>query len=300
VVGTSHYMAPEQVTERSADARTDLYALGCVLYAMLAGHPPFTGQNALAVLYQHQHEPARPLRDLRPDVPAAVEQLVQDLLAKDPDDRPADAVAVAARLRGASSAEVPAPTRKVSAARITVTDTALDVASPRRGRLLAAAAALLAAGLAGYFFAGTGSSDRATATTVDGTASTSPSPTTSAPPITPKATPKAAPKSPPKTTPKAQPAVANNPTAYVIAVISRQHRDGNIASDATADLTARVQRLSGEDGHGNGEVHKVDDIRQRLAAYVSAGKVTTAGSAAIGAALDRLAPHVPKKGKGDD
>ena len=57
-IGTSAYMAPEQASGAAVDARTDLYALGCVLYAMLTGQPPFTGDNPLTVMWQHQHQPA--------------------------------------------------------------------------------------------------------------------------------------------------------------------------------------------------------------------------------------------------
>ena len=57
-IGTSAYMAPEQASGGAVDGRTDLYALGCVLYAMLTGQPPFTGDNPLTVMWQHQQQPA--------------------------------------------------------------------------------------------------------------------------------------------------------------------------------------------------------------------------------------------------
>jgi eukaryotic-like serine/threonine-protein kinase len=88
VSGTVEYLAPERASGDSDDARSDLYALGCVLYEMLAGAPPFGNRNRLGVLYQHLHEPPRPLTDLRADVPPALDHLVLDLLAKHPADRP--------------------------------------------------------------------------------------------------------------------------------------------------------------------------------------------------------------------
>ncbi|MQA25006.1 MAG: protein kinase, partial [Micromonosporaceae bacterium] len=103
VVGTSHYMAPEQASGGPPDARADLYALGCVIYAMLTGAPPFEGENPMGVLYQHLHSAPTPVRERRPDVPAALDELVGGLLAKAPEDRPGSAVDVRARLAALSS-----------------------------------------------------------------------------------------------------------------------------------------------------------------------------------------------------
>ncbi|WP_319460590.1 serine/threonine-protein kinase [Micromonospora sp. RTP1Z1] len=96
-LGTSFYMSPEQALGRPVDPRTDLYSLGCTLYAMLAGIPPFSG-DPLSVLHQHVNEPPPPLRTRRPDVPVDLDALVSELLAKDPADRPTDAAAVRGRL----------------------------------------------------------------------------------------------------------------------------------------------------------------------------------------------------------
>lgn len=96
-LGTSSYMAPEQALGRPVDPRTDLYGLGCTLYAMLAGTPPFAG-DPLSVLHQHVNDPPPPLRERRPDVPVALDTLVSELLAKDPADRPTDARQVRHRL----------------------------------------------------------------------------------------------------------------------------------------------------------------------------------------------------------
>ncbi|MGW4462998.1 protein kinase domain-containing protein [Micromonospora sp. NPDC004704] len=103
-VGTSQYMAPEQAAGDPVDARTDLYALGCLLYAMLTGQPPFTGDNPLRVLWQHLHEPAPALASVRPGIPAGLDRLVGQLLAKNPADRPTSATEVRDRLAALSSA----------------------------------------------------------------------------------------------------------------------------------------------------------------------------------------------------
>ncbi|MFE4637088.1 protein kinase [Streptomyces sp. NPDC056773] len=104
MVGTPAYMAPEQCDGRPVDGRTDLYALGCLLYTMLTGRPPFTLERGLLqVMYQQVHEVPPPPSAYLP-VPAPVDRLVMDLLAKDPADRPADAADVVDRLRTLSRA----------------------------------------------------------------------------------------------------------------------------------------------------------------------------------------------------
>jgi serine/threonine-protein kinase len=97
-MGTSSWMAPEQVNSEPVDARTDLYGLGCTLFAMLTGRPPFTGPNPMAVAHLQVTQPPPPLGTLRPDSPAGLRALVDDLLAKDPGRRPGNAAEVRAKL----------------------------------------------------------------------------------------------------------------------------------------------------------------------------------------------------------
>jgi eukaryotic-like serine/threonine-protein kinase len=87
-VGTPAYMSPEQAAgERDLDGRSDLYALGCVLYEMLAGQPPFTGPTAESLVHQHLTATPPPITQLRPAVPPAVSTALQRALAKAPADR---------------------------------------------------------------------------------------------------------------------------------------------------------------------------------------------------------------------
>lgn len=86
--GTPVYMSPEQATgNRELDGRSDLYSLGCVLYEMLLGQPPFDGSDAQSLLEKKWHEAPPVLRPLRPNIPAHVERVVLTLLARRPEDR---------------------------------------------------------------------------------------------------------------------------------------------------------------------------------------------------------------------
>ncbi|MCQ0024984.1 protein kinase [Streptomyces somaliensis DSM 40738] len=93
-VGTARYMAPEQCQAKQVTQAADLYALGCVLYEMLVGVPPFTSESAYELAERHVHQEPAPIRRIRDGIPAELARLVDRLLAKDPADRPADAVAV--------------------------------------------------------------------------------------------------------------------------------------------------------------------------------------------------------------
>ncbi len=100
-VGTPAYMSPEQGAGRQdLDGRSDLYSLGCVLYEMLAGHPPFTGTTAQEVLARHSMDAVPLLTAARPTVPAAIEQAVNSALAKVPADRFRTAALFGEALRG--------------------------------------------------------------------------------------------------------------------------------------------------------------------------------------------------------
>lgn len=138
-IGTPAYMSPEQATgERTVDARTDIYALGCVLYEMIAGEAPITGPNAQAIIARKMTETPRPLSGVRSTVPPALTQLVDSMLAKSPADRPASAKVVATTLEGIVASGATGTVPKASS-------------NPsRRAVSLAAAAVLVAAAVGGY------------------------------------------------------------------------------------------------------------------------------------------------------
>ena len=101
--GSPHYAAPEQWAEDPVDGRADLYSLGCVLFEMLTGRPVFAGPSPTAVMARHAVTPPPRPKSLRPEVPLSLDQLVTDLLAKRPDDRPASAAEVVSRLNSVLS-----------------------------------------------------------------------------------------------------------------------------------------------------------------------------------------------------
>lgn len=100
VFGTPEYMSPEQCQGRDLDGRSDLYSLGCILYRMLVGRPPFESDTPMAVLISHVNQPPERVHGLieRPDIPESLADLCMQLLEKAPDARPDDAQAVRAQL----------------------------------------------------------------------------------------------------------------------------------------------------------------------------------------------------------
>lgn len=87
VMGTATYFSPEQAQGQAIDPRSDVYSLGVVLYEMVAGRPPFSGDNPVAIAYQHVQEAPVPPSQLNPDVPPELEAIIMRALAKRPDDR---------------------------------------------------------------------------------------------------------------------------------------------------------------------------------------------------------------------
>ncbi|WP_439456368.1 serine/threonine-protein kinase, partial [Streptomyces antibioticus] len=106
-VGTPAYLSPEQLTGRPVDGRSDQYSTGCLLYELLTGRPPFSGDSPFAVMHQHISQEPVPPSGLRPQIPSSVDTLVLRTLAKDRDQRLGSAggfrCAVGATLAGADT-----------------------------------------------------------------------------------------------------------------------------------------------------------------------------------------------------
>ena len=142
VLGTAAYMAPEQALGKPADERSDIYSLGCVLYAMLTGHPPFTAGGFAAIMHQQANNEPDPPDAENPRVSPALSTLVMHMLGKAPEDRPPSATDVRNRLAapsgsaadaGPATARLPegAPTARLP-------EGAPTPARASRGRLIAA------------------------------------------------------------------------------------------------------------------------------------------------------------------
>ncbi|MFC9913400.1 tetratricopeptide repeat protein [Streptomyces sp. NPDC127197] len=109
-MGTPHYMSPEQIGGDEVDQRSDLYSLGCVLYELATGVPPFDLDDAWAILVGHRDTPPAPPRTHRAELPAYLEQIILDLLAKLPEQRPRDAAELGRRISAGRSTPGYVPT----------------------------------------------------------------------------------------------------------------------------------------------------------------------------------------------
>jgi serine/threonine-protein kinase len=119
VIGTAAYLSPEQASGGQVGPYSDLYALGCVLFALLTGSPPFAGDSPVAVCSQHLHAEPPDLAAICPQSPPPLTGLIGELLRKDPAARPRDAAAVAGRLAavaGPGAATITAPSAAPAAA----------------------------------------------------------------------------------------------------------------------------------------------------------------------------------------
>ena len=99
VVGTAQYLSPEQATGEMADGRSDLYSLGCLMYELLTGRPPFTGDTPVSIAYQHVSSPITPASQVKPGLSNDIDRMLEVVLSKDPNNRYQDATAMLADLQ---------------------------------------------------------------------------------------------------------------------------------------------------------------------------------------------------------
>ena len=323
--GSPNYMAPEQIDGGTIDRRTDLYALGCTMYAMLTGAPPFTGGGTLGVLHQHMTAPPESPRVRRSDVPSHVDALVCELLAKTPDERPPDARAVRARI-GAAQADLalasaravllrsasprvgatPAGQRSISTEKPPLEPGAESIPTPKGRRrtisALAAAAVVVAgaativplllmnsgrdAGLAPGPSTSAASSAAAASPTPAQSLGTSPS-SASRSSARPQATHSATPTRPPQTT---------DPITALRQTIASQVTSGGLTADAAPGLNHMVDDLANSIATGNtGDVtNKIKALRAKLTTLSKEGKLSDLGYRTLNAAVDRVAAAQPQ------
>ncbi len=151
LMGTLDYLAPEQADDpRSVDIRADIYSLGCTLYFLLTGRPPFPGGGALDKVMRHREQEPEPLASLRSDVAPALAGVVRRMMARRPVDRyqtPAEVVAALAPFCTAASLPPDAPAPETISAETTPETATVDL--PRRSRLRVTLRIAVAVGLLG-------------------------------------------------------------------------------------------------------------------------------------------------------
>jgi eukaryotic-like serine/threonine-protein kinase len=293
-LGTSKYMAPEQVEGLPVDGRTDLYALGCVLFTMLTGAPPFLGDSPMSVAYQHLHNDPPTLRSRRVDVPEGLNDLVARMLSKDPAARPDTAAQVRAEL--AAWAKPPIAIRPPAAAE--------PIIGPsRRQRLSRAgiATAAVAVVLPVIFFA-TQMSGKRSPSAVPPVASTSTSTVAAAvpspiiPSVSPSPTPLATRQPSPRSTRSSSPtpAVPWTPLGEAIALratVEDLLEAGEINQHDADDLDHMLLDLATSilNGKTGGILDRTAALQKKIDQLLDDGKISAAGHDVIAAGLARIA-----------
>ncbi|HEX9311825.1 MAG TPA: protein kinase [Actinomycetota bacterium] len=288
MLGTAAYLSPEQARGRPADARSDLYSLGCVLYEMLTGKPPFGGESPVAVASRHVSEDPEPPTGLNPEIPAALESVVLKALAKDPAARYQSARAMGGNLAGivqgglhaAAAGRDPAtepiphggePTPVLPAP----TPTAVlgeggdDTPRPSRryGPVLAGAAILAVVALVLFLVFRAGGSPTG-------------EPPTSRPPT---AT---------TTTSSPTPPTVAQALADLTEVVTAGEQQGEVDKGAGDDILHRAQDVvrASQDGHDDDAAKKLSDLDRKVDELAQKGKIASPERAdAIRAAIARLA-----------
>jgi serine/threonine protein kinase len=283
---------------------------------MLAGHPPFSGDNPLTVLWQHQHQPALAVASLRPDTPDDLDALIARLLAKNPSERPASATEVRDRLTARAESEAAAaaqPTRLLPAVSATQTLPVLEhgeePAPPGGGRsrlgpagiAVALGSALLAALVALLIASQLPGTDAAS------TATSSPPPSNATAAGTATADSSAENPGTDSTSSRAPSTTASessteNPgtgasarLAALIGVIEEQRQAGHLEGKTADELAKKLEQVDREVDKGDTgkAAEKLADLRSKLDELHRDGKITTAGYDAVQASLTQLADTLP-------
>jgi serine/threonine protein kinase len=265
VQGSVPYVAPEQALGELPDPRSDLYALGCVIFEMVTGRPPFVGDSAVALVGQHLHREAPAPSDLVPDLPAQLDALVGRLLAKAPPQRPADAATVRRELA------------RVATGSTVVLDENADArsSSPARPvRPWQVATAMLVAGAAAASVLAIQDRGRDPAASPDDTPAAAPSVPAmeTAAPVTPAPSPSPSPTVPPSPSPAARP---EDPTTAIRRVLAQGRLDGLASGKAVDEIEDRLAEVVKKRREGKPEDarKKVDELEEKLDDLLEKGEV---------------------------
>lgn len=327
VVGTPRYLAPEQAMGESVTPATDVYAMGVLLYEMLAGRPPFVGDSAVAIAVAQQASAAPDIRTVRPDVPNTVAAAIAGALALDPAQRPASAAQLEVALRGAPENSEDASTHTMlmpdgraggGADRETrIAPVAMmhpSGPSPRSGSnpriparaLVVVAVVALALGIA-YALASRSGEELASSGSeldalLEAAAAASSVPTT-VPPTSPTTVPPSASTEPPAPTEpplSTQAAVAEIVPGFPVTedlatFLEQVNRNPELVGASGEELADMLEAALAERGKKQTEL--VDELRSELREFVEKGEVEPS----IAAELDRLlVPLASRGGDNDD
>ena len=292
-LGTPAYLSPEQAAGRPAEPRSDLYSLGCVLYALLTGSPPFTGDHPVATAAQHLTAAAPPVHERRPGLPPVIGQLLATLLAKNPEDRPPDAATVRgwlAEVRRTVGPAAPALTIPIPIPVAGDGDSMPPHRPPVRRRWLlaiagGAAIAVLLATLA--------------LTHLGGHPAQAGSPASSRPPATPAPSRPAATKAVSRhrhVRHHAPVTPARAVDALRLAIVKAEN-SGAIQPSAATDLQNQLSGISQSISRGNLQDagHKVGDLQHHLGDLTHNGQISARGLAMIGPPVSELARLLPQQ-----
>lgn len=252
VLGTAAYLPPERAAGGPAGPQADLYSLGCVLFEMLTGSPPFTGDSSVGVAYRHVHEDPGPPSMRRPGVPAQLDWITAQLLAKDPSARPPGAAAARSGLLATFARDHSAPrdhTAVLGPAPSTMPTDAGSRLPPRRRRSVETFLALALAGaLAALAFVLVSNRSH-----TPGSAGTPPSPAaTHGSERTPS----------PSTT---QPSTVSPVAAVAGSLVTDLQvgvADGQVTTDAAKDLVNQLQQLLFNSMDQNGDQNSNQNTEQ--------------------------------------
>jgi len=293
VYGSVPYIAPERARGELAGPSSDLYALGCILYEMVTGQPPFVGSTPTDTLSQHLHAVPRNPSELRTGVSAGLDAVVVRLLAKESADRHEDATSLRrdlARLAAGtrpSDATLPLPSALAPTTRIDApTDVAADptaVPAPTRGRRIAwVVAGLALAMVTGFALADTSPNDIA-----DATPSDLASPTEAPPATGPEAT---APPSTPVSEPAPEPTSAEDAIADLRGLLVEGRDDGLISDKGVTELDKYLAEALEKLGESKPDdaAKEVQEFRKKLGELERDGDVDSGFAPALDAAANDL------------
>jgi len=268
--GSPPYMAPEQGTGGKVDARADLYSLGCVLFQMLVGRRPFSGDDAVSLVYQHVHSTPPRVDSLVPAVPAELGALVAGLMAKDPNDRPGSAEEVHQALESVPTEPI-APTRTATAVLPRRTQ---ELERRRKPWWPVAAVIVGAVALLALLIVLLAGGDPRPAPSPTQGASTTPSSATS-----------------PSPSPSlAEPQTPEAAGAALLALTQQLQDAGAIDDKLASDIQHAVDEVVNGHGHGHeGDAgNTLNDLKDKISEAADHGDISGADAQRLTDAIDRL------------